>query len=221
MMPNINFNKPVYAGQVLLNNILCAAFNFQYYDSVFTNSYRYIQAVFFDKKWFLTSQGNNLAYVTSVPINGKISLYGTDGKTLYRLYSDTVNTVSSIVQTALLPMEDSIRTKQALKIAIEATATNYIATLNTTVDSEIASSPTIVLSNGITWTNATSVAIGWVNNSLLSVGWASGNNLGTGYIYLKNDAQQYGKYLGMTVKSTSPSFVLNGFEFEHELRVRF
>jgi len=49
IFPNIDFANPVYAGQVLLNNILCAAFNFRYFDSTFTNSYRYVQAVFFRK----------------------------------------------------------------------------------------------------------------------------------------------------------------------------
>jgi hypothetical protein len=37
----------------------------------------------------------------------------------------------------------------------------------------------------------------------------------------KTDAKQYGKYLGMTVTSTNPGVVYNGFEYEHELRVRF
>jgi len=216
MMPNINFNQPIYAGQVLLNNILCAAFNFQYYDAVFTNSYRYLQAVFFDKKWFLTSQGNNLAYITSVPIGGKITLFGTDGTTLYRLYNDSVNAISSIVQTALLPMEDSIRTKQALKVAIESTNTNYVTSLNTTVDSEIGSTPSFVLTTSVNWVNNANQIVTWTNNSLATIGWGN-----SGYNYLKSDAPQYGKYLGMTVKSSSPLYVLNGFEFEHELRTRF
>jgi hypothetical protein len=216
MIPNINFAQPIYAGQVLLNNILCAAFNFQYYDGLFSNSYRYIQAVFFDKKWFLTSQGNNLAYIVSVPIGGKINLFGTDGTTLYRLYNDSSNSISSIVQTALLPMEDSIRTKQALKIAIEATNSNYATTLNTTVDSEIGSSPSIALTSTINWLNNANQIVTWTNNSLATVAWG-----GSGFLYLKSDAQQYGKYLGMTVKSSSPLYVLNGFEFEHELRTRF
>jgi hypothetical protein len=42
-----------------------------------------------------------------------------------------------------------------------------------------------------------------------------------GYALYKSDAQQYGKYLGLTMTSTDPGFVVNTFEFEHELRVRF
>jgi len=217
MIPNIDFNSPIYAGQVLLNNILCAAFNFRYYDAVFSQSYRYIQAVFFEKKWFITSQNNSLAYITSVPVLGKIGLYGTDGKTLYRLYNDSSNTIASIVQTALLPMDDNIRTKQALKIGIEGTNTNAAANLNVTVDSEAGSSPTVVLTSTVGWQNNASQIVQWANATGTIIGWTT-----TGYSLFKSDAKQYGKYLGMTIQSSStPGFVYNGFEFEHELRVRF
>jgi len=217
MIPNIDFNSPIYAGQVLLNNILCAAFNFRYYDAVFSQSYRYIQAVFFEKKWFITSQNDNLSYITTVPVSGKISLFGSDGTTLYRLYNDNTNNISTIVQTALLPMEDNIRTKQALKIGIEGTNTNSAANLNVTVDSEAGTSPITLLTSLVGWQNNASQLISWSNASGTIIGWTT-----TGYSLFKSDAKQYGKYLGMTIQSSStPGFVYNGFEFEHELRTRF
>ena len=217
MIPNIDFNSPIYAGQVLLNNILCAAFNFRYYDANFSKGYRYIQTVFFEKKWFITSQNDNLKYITTVPVAGKISLFGTDGTTLYRLYNDNINNISTIVQTALMPMEDNIRTKQALKVAIEGTNINSSAILNVTVDSESGQSPTIVLSSIITWQNNNFQTIGWTNASSTLISW-----LTSGYTLYKSDAQQYGKYLGMTIQSSNePGFTYNGFEFEHELRTRF
>ena len=214
---NIDFTYPIYAGQVLINNILCAAFNFRYYDAVFTQSYRYIQAVFFEKKWFLTSQGDNLAYITSIPLGGKITLFGTDGTTLYRLYQNTSASITSRVQTALLPMGDPIRTKQALKIGIEATSTPTTpVALQATVDSENQSSPPYYLTSLISWTNNAFQVIPWINNSNQIVGWAT-----VGYELFKTDASMYGKYIGITVTSTNPGYVYNGFEFEHELRVRF
>ena len=216
LFANIDFNSPIYAGQVLLNNILCAAFNFRYYDAVFTQSYRYIQAVFFEKKWFLTSQGNTLNYVTSVPFGGKIGLWGVQDKVLYHLYNDTSNSISTIVQTALLPLSDPIRTKQALKFGIEATL-GQGGILNVTVDSENGSSPVYDLQNVITWYNTSNATIPWqnVNNTVIS--WVGG----TGYQLYKSDAMQWGKYLGLTQKSNSAGFVINTYEFEHELRVRF
>ena len=155
--------------------------------------------------------------VTSVPVGGKITLFGSSGRDLYRLYNDLTGTITSRVQTALMPMGDPIRTKQALKIGIEATSTNVSSSIfSVTVDNENRSSPIITLSSTINWQNNNLQTIGWNNNSGATITWGA-----VGYNLYKTDAQQYGKYLGITVTSTNPAFVYNGFEFEHELRVRF
>ena len=216
IFPNIDFASPVYAGQVLINNILCAAFNFRYYDATFTQTYRYVQAVFFEKKWFITSQGNDLAYMTYVPVGGKLTLFGTRSNSLYQLYANSTSTISSIIQTALMPMSDPIRTKQATKAAIEATNSNTAVTLTATIDTESVSEPLNELSSLIYWTNNNFVTIAWINNASAVVGWDA-----SGYQLFKSDASNYGKYLGLTVTSNSAGFIYNGFEFEHELRVRF
>jgi hypothetical protein len=116
-----------------------------------------------------------------------------------------------------MPMTDPIRTKQALKIGIEATApANGTITMSATVDNENRSSFPYTLSSVITWQNNSLQVIPWNNNSGTNIGWGT-----SGYSLYKTDAQQYGKYLGITVTSTNPGYVINGFEFEHELRVRF
>ena len=216
IFPYIDFTKPVYAGQVLINNILCAAFNFYYTGTGGYGGGRYIQAVFFEKKWFFTSQNNALEFVTSAPVAGLINLYGSDGTNLYRLYGGGANSVSSYVQTALMPMGDPIRTKQALKFGIEATTANATV-LNVTVDSEVGSSPAYNLGNYVNWTNVYGNPIPWINNSSATVLWLTS----TGYALYKSDAMQWGKYIGLTQTSNSAGFVINTYEFEHELRVRF
>ena len=217
VFPNIDFTSPVYAGQVLLNNILCAAFNFKYTGGLGTSSSsRYIQAIFFEKKWFFTSATSDLAYIASAPLAGKINLYGTNGNSCVRLYADSTSNISSYVQTSLNPMKDPIRTKQALKVGIEATLTNA-AQLTVTVDSERGSSTPVLLGELVTWINNLSNVISWMNNSSTVITWYGGG----GYTLYKTDAKQWGKYLGMTVTSTGANFVINGFEYEHELRVRF
>jgi hypothetical protein len=205
----------VTAGQVLLNNILCAAFNIRYYDRDISN-YRYIQAVFFEKKWFFTNQGNSLKLITSVPSQGQIYLVGTDGLKLYLLYDDDTSAISSTIKTALWPMGDPIRTKQALKMAIEATNANSTAALSATIDNENRSSSAYTLTSEIAWQNNSLQTIPWSNGSGVVVPWGI-----SGYSTYKTDAQQWGKYLGITVNSTSPAFVVNGLEMEHELRARF
>jgi hypothetical protein len=217
LFPYIDFDKPVSGGQVLLNNILTAAFNF-YLKSTYpyATGGRYVQAVFFEKKWFITSQGNTLNLVNSAPVSGVINLYGVADTALYKLYGDATANVSSTIATALSPMKDPIRTKQALKFGIEATLTTG-GTFNVTVDSEQGSSPVYTLNNSVTWYNNSGTTIPWQNNSLVTIGWLTS----AGYALYKSDAQQYGKYLGLTMTSSDPAFTVNTFEFEHELRVRF
>ena len=219
IFPYIDFTKPVTAGQALLNNILCAVFNFYVNSSCpfgFGGS-RYIQAVFFEKKWFITYQGQ-IQYVTSAPIGGKVNLYGTNtSNALYLFYNSTTASIPSYIQTALQDMGDPIRTKQALKFGVEATLTSG-GQFNVTVDSEQGSSPAYSLSDtGVSWLNNSSQVISWVNNSGTVIQWL----LVTGYYLYKSDALQYGKYLGLTMTSNNAGFVVNTFEFEHELRVRF
>jgi hypothetical protein len=216
IFPYIDFTKPVTGGQVLLNNILCAAFNFYLSASYpYATGGRFVQAVFFEKKWFITSQGA-LTYTTSAPVGGVINMYGVTDTALFRLYGDATANVSSEIQTALSPMKDPIRTKQALKFGIEATLTTG-GTFNVTVDSESGSSPVYILNNSVTWFNNSGVTLTWVNNSSTTIGWLTSS----GYALYKSDAQQYGKYLGLTMTSNDPAFTINTIEFEHELRVRF
>ena len=209
----IDFTQPVSGGQVLVNNILCAAFNVYYNDPV--QGTRPIQLVFFDKKWFVTSQGT-LKHVTPVSTAKKLYLYGTGNTNLLSLYSDSTSNINTTIKSALWPMQDTIRTKQALKFAIEATSNTSII-LNITVDSETNTSPVYVLSNIVYWTNNSGVTISWTNNSSSTIQWTGGS----GYQLYKSDAQQYGKYLGLTITSTSPSFSLNTMEMDYEQRVRF
>lgn len=216
VFPYIDFSLPVTGGQVLLNNILCAAFNFTYNDPTQNNAPRQVQAVFFDKKWFITSQGS-IDYVTSAPLGGRINLYGVDDKSIYKLYDSSTSNINSTIRTALMPLGDPIRTKQALKFGVEAILTQG-ATFNITVDSESGSSPAYTLTNsGVIWLNNSGQTIPWINNSSVEIGWLSSS----GYFLYKSDAQQYGKYLGLTLTSSDPNFVVSTFELEHELRVRF
>jgi hypothetical protein len=220
IFPNVDFvTGSTTGGQVLLNNILCAAFNFRYTGGLGTSSSnRYIQAIFFEKKWFFTSAGNNLKFVTSAPVGGKITLYGTDGTSCIKMYANATASINSYVQTSLNPMKDPIRTKQALKVGVEATLTNT-STISVSIDSETGSSSVVELGyQTVSWLNNSSVAIPWTNNSSTVIAWSTGS---TGYTLYKTDAKQYGKYLGMTVTSTNAGVVYNGFEYEHELRVRF
>jgi len=209
---DIDFSYPITGGLVIINNIICAAFNAYYDDG---SGVRPVQFVFFDKKWFVTSQGT-LTRVVSSPIGGTINLYGTTGTNLVQLYANASANISTTVSTALWPLTDMIRDKQALKFGIEATITQG-GVLNVTVDQENRSSAAYTLTNEVAWVNNVNQEISWLNLSNAVVTWT----FAEGYSLYKSDAEQYGKYLGLTVTSNSPSFTINTFELEYELRARF
>lgn len=222
IIPLIDFTQPVSAGQVIINNILCACFNFTYRDPV--QGSRQLQAVFFEKKWFFTSQGG-IQRVVNVPFNGQQQLYGTDGIALYQLYGNASVSVNTKTQSALWDLGDPIRTKQALKFGVEATLGTATA-LTIQVDSETANGTAMTFSgastvNSFTWTNQSAAVVPWVNGSNAPFSWSSGGQVALGYFLFKNDAQQYGKYLGFTITSNTGSLTINTLELEHELRARF
>jgi hypothetical protein len=218
VFPLIYFDDFVSAGQCLINNILCAVFNFKYNDE---GTDRFIQAAFFERKWFFTNQLTGAYFVVPAVKSGFLNLYGSTGNDLFQFYEDNDNAVDVEIITALLPMGDPIRDKQALKVGIEATLGQEPVIMNAIVDSENQQSPPIVFQNSILWTNNVGQNINWTNTSGNILSWITGSSGGSGYFLYKSDAKMYGKYLGLTITSTSTPFTINGLEYEHELRARF
>ncbi len=218
IFPFINFAEEITGGQCLINNILCAVFNFKFNDD---GTERWLQAAFFERKWFFTNQLTNCYYVVPAFKDGFLNLYGTAGKNLFQFYEDATNPVDMILETALLPMGDPIRDKQALKIGIEATLGNSPIVFLAYVDSESQQSPAIDFSNSVVWLNNVGAIIQWSNNASAIIGWAGLTSSGAGYYLYKKDAKMFGKYLGITLTGSVTPFTINGFEFEHELRARF
>lgn len=220
---NIDFSQPITGGQVLINNNLCAAWTFTYNESVNgVTTPRKIEAVFFDRKWFFTSQGNSITRTASSVIAGNITMYGTNGTDLIKFYSSDSQTQNWEIVTALWPMGDPIRDKQALKVGIEATLTTSFIAFDCYIDSENQVAPPIQFQNGINWVNNSGNVIQWLNNNNVIIGWVSNFVQGGANYYLyKSDAKMYGKYIGVTLTGQTVPFTINGFQLEHELRARF
>jgi hypothetical protein len=215
----IDFSLPITSGQVLINNILCAAWTFVYNDA---GTPRTIQLVFFDRKWFVTSQGSTITRTASATLAGNIIMYGTTGTDLIKFYSNTTTGIDWELETALWPMGDPIRDKQALKVGLEATLGGSFASLQAFIDSENQQSAAIDFANTVFWVNNVGTVIPWINNSSQQIGWTSqGGSVTSGYFLYRSDAKMYGKYLGLTLTGNTTPFTINGFQLEHELRARF
>lgn len=223
LFTNIDFTKPITGGQVLINNLLCAAWTFTYNEpDNGTTTPRKIQAIFFDRKWFITDQGSAITRTASAVQAGNIIMYATTGTDLIKFYADSTSGISWELQTALWPMGDPIRDKQALKVGIEATLGSGFADFSAFIDSENQQSPAITFANSIDWINNSNVVVQWTNTSGNPIGWTSSTVTGgTDYYLYRSDAKMYGKYLGITLTGETTPFTINGFQLEHELRARF
>lgn len=211
---NIDFTKPVYGGQFVLNNILCAAFGFTYNDP--TLSARYLMAVFFDKKWWFASQLNAYLHIVSVPTASGIALYGVTATGLFQLFSSAANPVLTTIQTALMSFNNAVQDKQLLKLGIE--ASGLTAPLNVNIDNEVfQSSPYSYNPLILTWTNQFGQVVQWKNKFGNIINWQSDVSYGL----LKSDVSQYGKYIGLTMTVTDPTMILNGILLQYELRATF
>jgi hypothetical protein len=222
VFPYIDFTKNVSAGQVLVYNILCAAFNF-YVNSSFpygSGGGRWVQAVYFDKKWFFTSQ-NAVTFVTSIPVSGSAVLFTTTGTDLQQTYQSSTAAISSYIQPALYGMGNIIRDKVALKFGVEAILPSALGNnMTVTVDSENATSPSVTLNNFqyVSWINNSGSVVSWNNASSQTVYWG---NATIGYYLYRYDAEMWGKYISLTITSSSPNWTMTGIQFETELRARF
>ena len=221
LFPYIDFTKPVSAGQVLIYNILCACFSFYYTGTSGTQgAAQYIQAVFFDKKWFFTYQGA-VKYVVSIPVNGQATLYSTTGTDLQVMYQSSSASIATKTQSALYSMGNVIRDKQALKWGVEAILqANTGNNLTVVTDSESASSPSTTVNNFtlVSWINNSAITVPWVNNSIATVTW--GNPI-IGYNLYRYDAEMWGKYIGLTITSNNPNYIISGMQFEAAQRAKF
>ena len=149
-------------------------------------------------------------------------MYGTTGSNLIKFYSNNATGIDWELETALWPMGDPIRDKQALKVGVEATLGSGFASMQAFIDSENQQSAAIDFANTVFWVNNVGTVIPWINNSSQQIGWTSqGGSVTSGYFLYRSDAKMYGKYLGLTVTGNTTPFTINGFQLEHELRARF
>lgn len=224
IIPFIDFTKPITAGQVVINNVLCACFSFTYNDPL--GSPRPLQAVFFEKKWFFTSQALGQQQITNIPFQGQQQLYSTDGHSLFQYYANNTMAINTLTQSALWGLGDPIRDKQAIELGVEATfltATGIFVNIDTekALGKPVQTPPQQSFTNAIQWVNNLGNPVSWINNTGQTVQWISNALILGQYNLLKSEANAVGKYLGFTVTSNTGGMVLHTLELEHILRARF
>lgn len=211
IFPLIDFTKPVTGGVANIFNILCPAFLFNYQDPA---GARPLMAVMVGDKWFFCSQGNGLTMIGSAFKSGTPVLYGTDGSNLYQLFFDTASAISTKAQFPLWNFKRPTSTKQVLKAGLEVTLPSAVETITATIDTTISSIPiTFSGSNTGDWINAAGTIGKWVNNAATQGSW-----IAAGFSFFQSNVEAVGRYVGMTITSTSPGYTLNGAALQYKVR---
>lgn len=211
IFPDIDFSEPVTAGLVQIYNHLCYAFNCSWFDEDL-NTTRRIQLVYFNKRWFVTSQGA-LTIVSPSSINGLLSLYGTTGQDVAKLYSNTTQTIATTIQTSLMDFGNEIFDKQIIRAGIEYRSpanASVTLTVDTGAQGQV---QTFTGSNQLLWYNTAGALITWQNTAAQTITWLTTGMLSPSALF-----DVTGKYLGFTATSNSPQLVVTSFRAEYEVR---
>jgi hypothetical protein len=208
----IDFHGLVSGGGFTLANVKCAAFLVLYNTSgqpSTANNSRPLFMIFFNKKWFVANQDTLgrlilIAGAGAADPNYSQNLYGTDGTSLFRLFVDPTNLQTWKLQTAYWDLKDVVKTKQAEAIGFESNG-SLGGTVTATVDMVSNQAPflqtntyTVPLGAPIQWVNVSGVVIPWLNNVGATIPWVNGGS----YLMQMQDAEGFGKYLGMTLTSS-------------------
>lgn len=187
MFNAIDLTKAVSFGQVVIFGQYCNCWLVQYVDPT-TNISRPLILVFFNGKWFFSTQIPNATFLASALINDSPALYGTDGTNLYQLFVNSASDKAHNFKSKLWDMKDPLITKQLLKMGVESKTSSNNTTINFTVDTE-------TTNNTLTWPI-----------------------IGIGYNFLKRNVDTEGNYLGLTLNGSSSNTTYIGFYLQYELR---
>lgn len=210
----IDFSQPVTGGTVSIYNILCAAFLFSYNDP--DEGLRPLMAVYFNKKWYVASQGDDITIMGSVHgtgMSGVDSLFLTDGTAITRAFEDDEEEIDSRMETAFWDMGDFISVKQAEKLGVEANLVPGVGSIDPTVDTEYgATDPEGTFSTqfAFTWVNNVGDTFTWTNSLAQVFTW-----LASGYVWFSGGVETFGHYLGVTIDSTTPQTQYSGIQLQY------
>lgn len=197
-----DFSRPLSGGAVMLENILCAAFLLQYTERV---DVRPLLVIFFNKKWFLASQGSDLILIAGGENNGLQNLYGTNGTSLFHLFGDPDTAVNWTIQPGYWDMKDVTITKQAVALGFEVDVDVLEGNVQFNIDRLYDQPPyvdtqsyNVPVTSLLEWINDSEVIVPWINDDLFIVQWIGDIT----YVMVMQDGSNFGKYLGVTMTSS-------------------
>jgi hypothetical protein len=220
------FTTPISGGQVVSNNLLCAAFLLtRSNDPVFGSNtvVGMYQGDASGGKWWFANYGSTgvITRISTAFINGVPCVFAYIGNKLYQLFSNTSSWPAANIQTALWDFGDPITQKQVIRagVGIVVFQNNNNLPLQLTIDIPGNSLPVQIATPGyVSWVNKLGATVTWVNNALAQVNWVS-----SGFtVFFGGTSRGFAKYVGMTL--TTPkgvNFELNTFLLDYKWAARW
>ena len=204
----VDWLLPPSSGLVMLEGILCSAFLLKYDDPV-QGIKRPIIVVFFNNKWFVTSQGNDLTLISGEENGGLQNLYGSDGTNLYQLFQNATGLVPWKMQGAYLDQKDASVTKEVNAFGFEMDIGQVNGTVTFTLDVLQNDAPyydtqafDINVTGYATWINNAGNIATWQNNALATIPWLVNSYFMQMQDTSINGGTIFGKYFGCTMQSS-------------------
>lgn len=207
----VDGSLPATVGAVVINKILTLCYLVRYDDPI--AGARPLLCCFFNKKWYLASQGDTLTRLDSAVIAGQPNLYATDGSNLYQLFSDPTKAVDQTIVTKLWDMGKTLQNKASVRLGIEVINPSAPLQMSGTIDTEFLGNAypfDLDSGNVVQWTNSTGNVVQWVNDAGQVVQWVA-----SGYAFNEADVSTSGHYLGVTINGSSAGTVYGGIHLQY------
>jgi hypothetical protein len=171
---------------------------------------RNVLACWTGKKWFLASQNKTLTFVDTQEITSNITLWATDGVTLFQCFQTASSSLNKIIQSKLWSGDSYLINKQAMRaysLGTDYSGNGYsLAGTLDMITEQGAKSSAITLSSpaqAIVWLNNSSQVITWLNNNGQIVTFVV-----QGLQILGQNVYATAPMIGLTLQSTSSDFAL-------------
>ena len=105
----IDFDQPVI-GALGIHNEIIVFLLFCFYKDPRLCVTRPVMLTWFDEKWYVSSQGDDLTLITHVEDNGRYRVFGTDGNLFYELF--VTPGIQHRLESPLIDMDDAVVTKE-------------------------------------------------------------------------------------------------------------
>jgi hypothetical protein len=217
-----DFTQAISGGQVVSNNLLCAAVLMRRKnDPVFGSNTIVLmyQGDAAGGKWWNANYGA-VTRISTAFVNNSPALFGYIGNVLYQLFANSASAPAALVKTPLWDFDDNITQKEAIKggVGISTSGANT-AGLTLYLDTPRTSTAFGVSAIGqINWVNNLSATVQWVNSVPANVQWVPG----VYQTYWGNAPRGYSKYIGFTLTTLDGTiFELNSFMLDYKWAARW